>query len=215
MEIIYRNLSDLKPNPKNPRIADNPNAIKELAESIKGNPKFFEARPILLSNRTGELVIIGGERRKEAAELLGMVEAPTILMEGLNEEQEEEILIKDNTHAGKWDERKLRDLKSKWGDRIDDWIKDRKKVAKTEWKEKSDAEIKFSEVLNEEHNYLVLYFDNSVDWLQVLTLLGLESVKAYSTRKDGKITKGNQRIGVGRVLKGAEVLEKLKKILEK
>lgn len=215
MEIIYRNLSDLKPNPKNPRIADNPNAIKELAESIKGNPKFFEARPILLSNRTGELVIIGGERRKEAAELLGMVEAPTILMEGLNEEQEEEILIKDNTHAGKWDERKLRDLKSKWGDRIDDWIKDRKKAAKTEWKEKSDAEIKFSEVLNEEHNYLVLYFDNSVDWLQVLTLLGLESVKAYSTRKDGKITKGNQRIGVGRVLKGAEVLEKLKKIWEK
>lgn len=42
---------------------------RKLAESIKGNPKFFEARPILLSDRTGQLVIIGGERRSEAAAL--------------------------------------------------------------------------------------------------------------------------------------------------
>lgn len=66
MEIVYRKLSSLKPNPKNPRKATE-GAIKELANSIKGNPKFFEARPILLSDRTGELVIIAGERRSEAA----------------------------------------------------------------------------------------------------------------------------------------------------
>lgn len=71
MEIVYRNLSELKPNPKNPRKGTK-EAIEKLAESIKGNPKFFEARPILLSDRTGELVIIGGERRSEAAALLKM-----------------------------------------------------------------------------------------------------------------------------------------------
>ena len=106
MEIVYRNLSDLKPNPKNPRTAD-PDAIARLAESIEKNPKFFEARPILLSDRTGELVIIGGERRSEAARLLNLKAAPTILMSGLTEEQEDEIMIRDNTHAGKWDEAKL------------------------------------------------------------------------------------------------------------
>ena len=106
MEIVYRNLSDLKPNPKNPRTAD-PDAIARLAESIKKNPKFFEARPILLSDRTGELVIIGGERRSEAARLLNLKAAPTILMSGLTEEQEDEIMIRDNTHAGKWDMKKL------------------------------------------------------------------------------------------------------------
>ena len=74
-----------------------------------------------------------------------------------------------------------------------------------------DVEVKFSEVLNEEHNYIVLYFDNTVDWLQIATLLGLESVMAYSTREDGEINDGNKRIGVGRVMKGPEVLEKLKK----
>ena len=99
MEIVYRNLSELKPNPKNPRKGTK-EAIEKLAESIKGNPKFFEARPILLSDRTGQLVIIGGERRSEAAALLKMQTVPTILLSGLTEAQEDEILIKDNTHAG-------------------------------------------------------------------------------------------------------------------
>lgn len=110
MEIIYRKLSELKPNPKNPRQSTK-DAVEKLAESIKANPKFFEARPILLSDRTGELVIIGGERRSEAAALLGMKTVPTILIPGLTEAKEDEILIKDNTHAGVWDEQKL----AMWG----------------------------------------------------------------------------------------------------
>lgn len=106
MEIVYRKLSELKPNPKNPRKATD-GAIARLAASIKENPKFFEARPVLLSDRTGELVIIGGERRSEAAALLKMKTVPTILLSGLTEQEEDEILIKDNTHAGVWDEQKL------------------------------------------------------------------------------------------------------------
>lgn len=64
MEIVYRKLSELKRNPKNPRKGTK-EAVAKLAESIKSNGKFFEARPILLSDRTGELVIIAGERRSE------------------------------------------------------------------------------------------------------------------------------------------------------
>ena len=106
MEIVYRKLDDLIPNPKNPRKAPD-GAIKKLAESIKANPKFFEARPILLSDRLGYLMIIGGERRSEAARLLGMTEVPSILIPGLSEEQEDEIMIRDNTHSGVWDDAKL------------------------------------------------------------------------------------------------------------
>jgi hypothetical protein len=105
-QIEYRRLSELKPNPKNPRKSTK-EAVEKLAESIKSNPTFFEARPILLSDRTGELVIIGGERRSEAAKLLGLTFVPTILLHGLDEAAEDEILIKDNTHAGVWDEQKL------------------------------------------------------------------------------------------------------------
>ena len=128
MEIVYRNLSELKPNPKNPRKGTK-EAIEKLAESIKGNLKFFEARPILLSDRTGALVIIGGERRSEAAALLKMQTVPTILLSGLTEAQEDEILIKDNTHAGVWDEQKLQ----AWGkDQLQNWNVDGVKWPKQE-----------------------------------------------------------------------------------
>lgn len=135
MEIVYRKLSEIRPNPKNPRKSPNDAAIKKLADSIKGNPKFFEARPILLSDRTGELVIIGGERRSEAAALLGMDKVPTILISGLTESAEDEILIKDNTHAGVWDEEKL----AAWGkEQLQGWNVDGVKWPKPETETKED-----------------------------------------------------------------------------
>lgn len=106
MEIVYRDLSTIKPNPKNPR-KPKPNAIVELAESIKNNPDYFEARPILLSDRTGELVIVGGERRSEAARYLEMEQVPTILIPNLTEERENELMILDNVHSGVWDTAKI------------------------------------------------------------------------------------------------------------
>ena len=115
--VVLRPLASIKPNPKNPRISD-PEGLENLCESIKANPAFFNARPILLSDRTGELVIIGGERRSEAAKRLGMTEVPTILLSGLNEAQEDEIMVRDNTHNGKWDEKMLKgwpdDVLKKW-----------------------------------------------------------------------------------------------------
>lgn len=74
---------------------------------------------------------------------------------------------------------------------------------------KEEGEVEFSEVLGEEHNYIVLYFDNDVDWLQAQTLFDIKPVKCGSTRKDGKINKNMSRIGIGRVLKGAEALNKI------
>lgn len=118
MEVIYRAIGELKPNPKNPRDGE-PKRVAELAKSIKKNPKFFEARPILLSNRTGELVIIAGERRSEAAKYLNMEKVPTILIEGLTEAEEDEIMVRDNTHTGVWNRGKLeewsRRILTEWG----------------------------------------------------------------------------------------------------
>lgn len=71
-----------------------------------------------------------------------------------------------------------------------------------------EPDIKFTEELLEEHNYVVLYFDNSVDWLQAQSLLGLESVHALSSKP------GFEKKGVGRVLKGAQALEHLKNQLK-
>ena len=74
----YRKLSELS------KLSNNPRKISEsdmarLLESVK---KFgiLEGRPLLLSDRTGELVIIGGNQRYEAAKKLGIEEVPTELL---------------------------------------------------------------------------------------------------------------------------------------
>lgn len=100
--IKYRKLSEIVPLDYNPRtITDF--ALQQLAESIKANPDYFEARPIILSNRTGQNVILAGNKRFEAAQVLGLDEVPTFLIEGLTEEREREIVIRDNVNNGEWD----------------------------------------------------------------------------------------------------------------
>lgn len=101
-EIQYRKLTELKKLPNNPRTIKKDD-MERLKKSIKDNPDYFEARPIILSNRTGELVILAGNQRYEAAKALKMEEVPTFLLEGLTEAREREIIIRDNVSNGDWD----------------------------------------------------------------------------------------------------------------
>jgi len=86
----YRNVADLEKLDYNPRKI-NENEFERLVDSIKTHKGFFEARPLILSNRTGKLVIIAGNQRYEAAKSLKMETVPTYLIEGLSEEDEEFI----------------------------------------------------------------------------------------------------------------------------
>ena len=75
-------------------------------------------------------------------------------------------------------------------------------------------EIEFTEVLGEEHNYIVLYFDNDIDWLQAESLFDIKPKKNLSTRADGKIYENMHRVSTGRVLNGADAMERLRKHYE-
>lgn len=108
MEIIYRKISDLKKLENNPRTITE-EQLEKLKESIQHNPDYFEARPLILSNRTGELTIIAGNQRYDACVKLGIKKVPTALLEGLTEEREKEIIIRDNLNNGEWDVSKLLD----------------------------------------------------------------------------------------------------------
>lgn len=101
-KIVYRKLTDLKKLPNNPRTIKKDD-VERLKRSIRDNPDYFEARPIILSNRTGKLVILAGNQRYEAAKALKMDEVPTFLLEGLTEGREREIIIRDNVNNGEWD----------------------------------------------------------------------------------------------------------------
>jgi hypothetical protein len=108
----YRKLNELKKLPNNPRIIRD-KQFKTLCDSIRDNPKYFEARPVILSNRTGEMVIIAGNQRYEAAKSLKLKEVPTFLIEGLDEAKEREIIIRDNISNGEFD---FDELANSWGD---------------------------------------------------------------------------------------------------
>ena len=114
----YRKLEDLRKLENNPRKISSED-FQILVKSIKDNPDYFEARPLLLSDRTGELVIIAGNQRYDAAKYLGLKEVPTYLLKGLTEEREREIVIRDNVNNGEWDMDKLAE---EWGDLdLADW----------------------------------------------------------------------------------------------
>lgn len=193
MEIVYRKLKDLKPNPKNPRLAT-PEEIKLLAESIQGNPKFFEARPILLSDRTGELVIIAGERRSEAAKLLGLEKVPTILISGLTEQEEDEILIKDNTHAGVWDRKKMdvwsRHQLKQWGVKIEDYKDSRNKDEFKKEFEKIDnnnCEYPIVPMYDEDAEVFIILSRSEIDSNWLREKFNMNKMRSYKENKEFKV----------------------------
>lgn len=108
MDVIYRKIESLSKLENNPRTIT-PEDMERLKESISNNPDYLEAHPIVLSDRTGELVIIDWNQRYEACVQLGMNEVPTALLHGLTEEREKEIIIRANVNNGKWDLSKLFD----------------------------------------------------------------------------------------------------------
>ena len=79
-QMEYRPLAELNKLENNPRQI-NREQFRILCESIQKHPDYFEARPLILSNRTGKFVILAGNQRYEAARKLKMELVPTVLIQ--------------------------------------------------------------------------------------------------------------------------------------
>ena len=97
MNVIVKNLDDLKPYENNPRYNDS--AAEKVAESIK---HFGFRVPILIDK---ENTIISGHSRFKASQLLGLSEVPCIIVDDLTEKQVKAFRIADNKVAeeASWD----------------------------------------------------------------------------------------------------------------
>lgn len=137
-KVVYRPLDSLKPLENNPRYIKEED-FERLCASVQNNPELFEAQPIILSDRTGELVIIAGNQRYRAAKEVGMKEVPTVLITGLTEQKEKEIIIRTNVTNGKWDYDRL--ATDDWNvDDLDDWGVDVSFFSPEEDKEDDDGD---------------------------------------------------------------------------
>jgi ParB family chromosome partitioning protein len=71
-------LSQIQPCPFQPRKDFGPEALKELADSIKEQGI---VQPLVVRDKNGHLELIAGERRWRAAQLAGLAEVPVIVRE--------------------------------------------------------------------------------------------------------------------------------------
>ncbi|MFA6106016.1 MAG: ParB/RepB/Spo0J family partition protein [Patescibacteria group bacterium] len=86
-------LSEIFPNPDQPRRSFNTDELKELADSIKLHGVL---QPILVAEKTdGGYTLVAGERRYRAAKLLSLPTIPAIVKVLENEEQLEVALIEN------------------------------------------------------------------------------------------------------------------------
>lgn len=204
-------IGNIKPNPQNPN--------KHPDEQIELLAKIIEVQgwraPVTVSTLSG--LVVRGHGRLMAAQYLRLESVPVDYQHYNTADEEIADLIADNRIAelAGIDNEQLTELLAGVDfDNIDveitgytdDIVNDLLNAIEEDETE-IIGEVPFTEVLREEHNYIVLYFDNEVDWLQAESLFNIETAKALSTRKDGIVTEKSERKGVGRVLNGAKALE--------
>lgn len=162
-------------------------------------------QPIVVVGETGE--IIKGHKRRAAAVLLGMTQVPVFKVFGLNEVQIEERRLADNKLSeSPWDANVLRErirFLMERGSHIqsigfDDLAKQIRNMPTT-------PEVRFTEVIGEANNYIVLTFDNEIDWLSAQTHFDLTPARARQMKPNEK----TKQVGIGRVIDGAEYLRRI------
>jgi site-specific DNA-methyltransferase (adenine-specific) len=203
LNVINLDINKLIPYINNPR--NNENAIDKVASSIK---EFGFKVPEVIDQ---DNVIVDGHTRVLASKKLGLKEIPCVVADDLSEAQIKAFRIADNkvSEYASWDEEllkleleQLEDMNFSMSDfdlnlEYDLFNEEVKK------EENKEVEIEFTEELLERHNYVVLYFDNEIDWIQAETLFDIKTVKAKN--------EGREMKGVGRVLNGSKALNNILK----
>lgn len=127
-------LSNIKPNPNNPRLIKD-DKFKKLCQSIKDFPQMMELRPIIIDENN---ITLGGNMRLKALKELCYKEIPETWVKKaseLTEEQKKEFIVKDNVGFGEWD---FDELANNWdADELKEWGVDLP-VWKTEGNEQKD-----------------------------------------------------------------------------
>lgn len=201
---LVENTGQIPDVPANPRKISK-EKFKALCDSIKMSPEMKALDEVKVYPYDGKYVVISGNHRFKAYKHLKWENVLCkVLPVDMPKEKLREYVIKENMQYAENDEKLLSSwdikelvswdvpMKMKGGGKSDD----------------EQGEVEFTQILDESHNYVVLFFDNDVDWLQAQTLLGLKPVRLLSTKKGSDNVNG-QKIGIGRVLRGVDAINRL------
>lgn len=203
LNIVYKQIKELKPYKKNAK-KHNKEQVEQIANSIK---EFGFTQPVIIDKNN---CVVAGHGRILGARKAGLKQVPTVCLEDLTEEQIKAYRIVDNKlNESEWDN----DLLKQSLEEIEEMNMEVFGFTIDKLEDESvdvEPDVPFTEILNEENNYIVLKFNNKIDWINALGVFGLKQVKVYPTKKGGK-KDSLKRMGVGRVLDGVKALEGLNK----
>jgi hypothetical protein len=206
-------IDKLIPYARNPR--KNDQAVEQVAAAIKE----FGFRVPIVAKSDG--LLVDGHLRLKAAQKLGLKEVPVVLADDLSDAQIKAFRISVNrmSELAEWDNEllalefsELKDLgfdTSLTGfDTFElkqiETIPDEQEQISSNNESEVIADVKFSEYIGESNNYVVLLFNNDIDWLAAREHFDLQTVA--STRRTGE----KWSTGIGRVIDGGTYLSRLK-----
>jgi DNA modification methylase len=99
MKVLKVKISDIKTNPKNPRLIKD-DKFRKLVKSIQEFPQMLELRPIVVDENN---IVLGGNMRLKACLEVGLKEVYIVKADDLTEQQKDEFIVKDNVGFGEWD----------------------------------------------------------------------------------------------------------------
>jgi ParB-like chromosome segregation protein Spo0J len=143
-------LSQLKPNPENPRIIKD-DKFKKLVKSLQEFPEMMDKRPMVcVTDEDGKLYPLGGNMRLRALQELKYKDIPDtwiMFADDWSEEKRREFTIKDNSNYGEWD---FDELANSWdNDPLSDWGLDVPNFEQTE--ESEEIQEKTISAFNKTH----------------------------------------------------------------
>ena len=199
MKIENIPLEDLVEYPNNARRGD----VSMLTQSLKVNGQY---RPIIVQKSTK--YVLAGNHLLRAARILGWTSIDAVVLD-VDDQAALKIVLADNRTAdlGEYNDDLLKELLATLDD-FDGTGYSEKDLAELEDVINSEPreerpEIEFSLALREANNYIVLVFDDSIDWQSAIDTFDLKTVKAWDSRK------GFSRMGIGRVIQGTPILNRL------
>ncbi len=197
MNIELIEINKLKPATYNPRQI----STKQYNDLKKSIQKFDLVDPIIVNK---DMTVIGGHQRLKICKELKYKDVDCVVLD-LSKEQERELNVRLNKSGGEFD---VDILANEFDiDELTDWgfkhIELGLNIDKLDAPENIDTEHPFATELDFSNNYIVLKFDNDIDWIQAKTLFELKTETARRT--NGKAWSK----GIGRVLNGSDAIKKI------
>jgi hypothetical protein len=172
----------------------------QLRESIK---RFGMVDPIVANSAPDRFnVVIGGHQRLKVLKGLKWETVPVVYVEIPDQKQERELNLRLNKNTGHFDLDLLKEFEQSMLREVGFSDQELEKIFdQGDGGDGVEPEVPFGRELLESQNYLILAFDNELDWLRLTSLFPLRTVKSSRSRA------GWEQKGMGRVVNGSEFLD--------